>query len=206
MWLCVGCESLCECGCVFVIKGVCKVESVCLWLCGCSRSWVQEEKRFPSSIHHLTFFPVRSAWGVLEPYHHWGGSVNVTRTSTMSTVWFNRWKSWIQTWWLFRVVFRWHFRRELFFMPGRQANMPARHVNTNFRIFHQLPLYDTSLVPPTIQFFFAHQIHFNQGFCLPKFSSITCLKQQLQVAGHIDPPPVSSTSKKPNGGRVKNLI
>ena len=57
--------------------------------------------------------------------------------------------------------------------------------------------------PPTYQKCFS-PIRFTlvRRLFIPKFSSIPCFKQQLQGAGHIDPP-VSSTSKKPSGGRVK---
>ena len=108
---------------------------------------------------------------------------------------------------------------EFFFHAG----MPAQHENRNFRIFCQIPLHCM------IQWTIFDQItdvwsclgvpmtsdataaaHYGAIFSpigfilvmwlyLPKFSSIACLKQQLQGAGHIDPL-VSSTSKKPSGG------
>ena len=44
--------------------------------------------------------------------------------------------------------------------------------------------------PPTMQnFFLPIRFILVMPLCIPKFSSIACLKQQLQGAGHIDPPP-----------------
>ena len=42
--------------------------------------------------------------------------------------------------------------------------------------------------------------------CVPNFSLISHVKQQILAAGHFDPPPATVLSEKPSRSRVKNYI
>ena len=83
----------------------------------------------------------------------------------MATVWFNRWKLWIQTWWLFQVVFSRHFGQKkfscrpgmkIFFRPKCRQNITRKSHQVWIHYFHWLN----------------HTVVIFSG------------------AGHIDPPPV----------------